>query len=137
MNRKRILKTSIAIAITIAILSYLLYIYFEPPGEESLHIKCFTKTVFNLNCMSCGLTRFVYFAMHGDWQTAFRYNIFGPFLLLALAIIYFYYMRWSLFDKYFPEIPLWTVWAFLAFFIIYSILRNIPLKVFQVLVPPS
>ncbi|MBN2879758.1 MAG: DUF2752 domain-containing protein [Clostridia bacterium] len=102
-----------------------------------MHIRCVTKTVLNLNCMSCGLTRFVYFAMHGDFGTAFRYNILGPFLLLVLLVIYFYFIRWSFFDKEFPRIPAWFAWAFLAFAIVYSVLRNLPYESLAFLAPPS
>ena len=131
------LKKIMAVVLTIAIFSYLIYIYFVPPTEGGVHIKCVTKTLFNANCMSCGLTRFVYFAMHGDFSTAFKYNILGPFLLFVLLTIYFYYMRWSFFDKPFPKIPVWLVWAFFAFAVIYSVLRNLPYEPFKFLAPPS
>ena len=134
---KKISKKTVAIVLTIAIFSYLTYIFFVPPSDGGFHIKCLTKTLFNFNCMGCGLTRFVYFAMHGDFQTALQYNVLGPLLLIILAVIYFYFLRWALFDKDFPEVRLWLVWAFLVFAVVYSILRNIPYEPFEFLAPPS
>jgi len=130
-------KKIVAIVLTIAIFSYLVYIFFVPPTEEGAHIGCMTKTVLRVNCMSCGLTRFVYFAMHGDFATAFQYNILGPFLLLVLLVIYFYFIRWSFFDKPFPKIPTWLAWGFLTFAVVYSILRNLPFESLKFLAPPS
>jgi len=130
-------KKVMAIVLTVAIISYLAYLYFVPPTEGGAHISCVTKTVLNLNCMSCGLTRFVYFAMHGDFAEAFRYNILGPFLIVVLLVIYFYFIRWSFFDKEFPRIPAWLAWAFLAFAVVYSVLRNLPYESLAFLAPPS
>lgn len=130
-------KRIMAIVFTIAIFSYLVYIFFTPPTDEGAHIKCVTKTLFSVNCLSCGLTRFVYFALHGDFATAFQYNVLGPLLLLILGIIYFYFIRWSFWDKSFPQIPVWLAWAFLVFAVVYSILRNLPFESLKFLVPPS
>lgn len=126
-----------AIVVTIAIISYLAYVYFVPPTGEGVHISCMTKTIFGLNCMSCGLTRFVYFAMHGDIVMALQYNIMGPILVVALLVFYFFFIRWSFTDKPFPKIPLWFACVFLTFAVIYSLLRNLPFEPFKFLAPPS
>ena len=134
---KNLQKKIMATVFTVAIFSYLIYIYFVSPNDGGVHIQCLTKQVLNLNCMSCGLTRFFYFAMHGDFATAFQYNILGPLLLVILGIIYFYFMRWSFLDKPFPKISPWIAWAFLIFAVVYSILRNIPYEPLRFLAPPS
>ena len=137
MTIKKHSKKIMAVVVTIAIISYLDYVYFVPPTGEGAHIKCMTKTILGLNCMSCGLTRFVYFAMHGEFAIAFQYNIMGPLLVVALLIFFFYFLRWSFYDKPFPEIPVWFAWAFLAFAVIYSVFRNLPFEQFKFLAPPS
>jgi len=134
---KNIVKKIIAIALTAAIFSYLIYIYFVPPEGGSVHLVCPTKQIFNLNCVGCGLTRFVYFAVHGDFNQALKYNVFGPLIILVLLIIYFYFIRWSFFNKPFPEVKPWLVWAFLAFVVIYSVLRNLPFQKLRFLAPPD
>ncbi len=132
-HRKKIM----AVVITIAIILYTLYVYYVPPTGEGSHISCMTKTLLGLNCMSCGLTRFVYFALHGDFTTALQYNIMGPLLVAVLLIFYIYFIRWSFFNKPIPAIPMWLVYAFVAFAIIYSVLRNLPFEPFKFLAPPS
>ena len=126
-----------AIVLTVAIFSYLVYVFFVPPTEGGAHLQCVSKTLFNLNCFSCGMTRFVCFAMHGDFVSAFQYNVFGPVILLLLTTVYFLFMRWALKGKAIPNIPMWVVWAVLAFILIYSILRNLPIEAIQFLAPPS
>ncbi len=137
MKSKNALKKIMAIVITIAIFSYLIYIYFVPPTEGGVHIVCPTKQFLHLNCVGCGMTRFVYFIMKGDFMQALSYNFFGPFLLLVLLVIYFYFLRWSFFDKQIPKIPTWLAWTFLVFVIVYSVLRNLPIEEFRFLAPPS
>ena len=80
---KNLGKKILAIVITIAMFAYLGYVYFNPPTEGGLHITCITKTMLGFNCMGCGMTRFVYFAMHGDFSEALRYNVLGPLLAPA------------------------------------------------------
>ena len=126
-----------AIVLTTAIFSYLIYIYFVPPTEGGIHIQCISRLLLHANCFSCGMTRFVYFAMHGDFASAFQYNFFGPLILLVLAIVYFYFIRWAFVNKPFPNVPLWIVWVFLSFVLVYSVLRNLPIDALAFLAPPS
>lgn len=137
MKSQNTIKKIMAIVLTIAIFSYLAYIYFVPPTEDGTHIMCPTKQIFHLNCVGCGMTRFVYFLMQGDFRQALQYNFFGPFLLLTLIVVYFYFIRWSFFDKPFPKTPTWLAWAFLTFVVAYSILRNIPVEQLKFLAPPN
>lgn len=126
-----------AVVATIAIISYMIYVYNVPPTGGGAHLKCVSKTIFGFNCVSCGMTRFVYFILHGDFRTALSYNIAGPIIIAILLIFYFYFIRWSFFNKPLPSIPVWLAWAFLAFAVIYSLLRNLPFEPFIFLAPPG
>lgn len=132
-NNKKIM----AIVITIAIFAYMVYVYFSNPTGEGVHIQCVTKQILNLNCVGCGMTRFVYYCMHLDFFTALQYNFFGPLLLVLLLTIYIYFIRWSFFDKPMPQVPVWVTWVFVVFAIVYTVCRNIPYEPFAFFSPPA
>lgn len=126
-----------AIVLTIAIVSYALYVYIKPPTSGGVYLYCFTHRFFNLYCVGCGMTRFVYYLMHFDIIMAMQYNFFGFLILLMLMVIYIYYIRWSFFDARIPNVPVWLAWAFLVFVVVYSVCRNLPFESFSFLSPPN
>jgi hypothetical protein len=57
---------------------------------------CGFKHLTGLPCPTCGLTRALCFALHGDWAQSLAYHPAGPFLALAL----FAWMLWSAAEAY-------------------------------------
>jgi hypothetical protein len=79
---------------TIILLLILLIVYFNPSGFifKNNITFCLHKYIFNFDCPGCGMTRAVYFFLHGDFVNAYQFNIaiipFG-FVLVIYLISYF------------------------------------------------
>ncbi len=66
-----------------AVGSAMLILFLLPPSAMGYACPFFSLT--GHSCFSCGLTRSVHAALHGDLEAAFRYHLMGPLLLAAAA----------------------------------------------------
>ena len=105
-------------------------------GEHlNIFFKCPIRSVFHLYCPGCGSTRMLRSLIHGNIYQAFRFN---PLLFIAIPL-YIIYLLLNLWAEKKGKISITkklepNIWYFLIFlFIIYGILRNIPL--FKFLAP--
>jgi hypothetical protein len=106
--------------------------FFYEPGHG---INCFTYKVFGIYCMGCGSTRQLYYALDGQIKKAFYYNVACVIIYPAYAYMYYLLLRWAFADKLPGQKHAYVLAAVAVALIIYMILRNIPLKVFDVLRP--
>lgn len=89
-------KTShvIILAVCVAALAAALLLKADDAGVYilgwKLPLKCSMHETFGLRCASCGLTRAVCYAAHGDIASAFRMNAIWPavFVVILLEIPY-------------------------------------------------
>lgn len=93
----------------------------------------------DLYCPACGGSRSIYNLVRGNFVAAWRYNqlfilslpliLWGGFAVLRAVLT-----GYPITGKYLHPL---LVWGFLAAVIIFSLLRNIPLEVFDCLRPPA
>ncbi len=93
---------------------------------EYLGYKCPWKTLFNIDCAGCGVTRMLRALLKLEIYQAFRYNPLF-FILLVLFIIYLIYVlvcKIKKKDYYKPGYR--ELYIISALLIIFMVLRNIP-----------
>ncbi len=125
-----------AVLITVAALLTLIYFYYIDPGETGPGISCMTYRIFGVYCAGCGLSRQLHHILHGEFLLAFSYNPMGIVIWPVLLVVYIVFVRWAIWDKPFPNLPLWAVIVFTGVLVVYMILRNIPHEPFIYLAPP-
>ncbi len=99
------------------------------------YLFCPIKKITGLYCPGCGVTRMLLSILKGEFYQAFRYN---PLIFICLPLFLLYYLdyTYSTIKKKKPRIHTLEpgIWYFLiTVFIIYGVLRNIPL--FDILKP--
>ena len=125
---KRI-KNSNKKVLTIGLLLFLLVIYKVVNYFTGLGIPCLFYTITGWYCPGCGVTRMLFSMITLDFYQAFRYNP-AVFVLLVMAIIYNIIKYLFKRDLKLPE---YVYYILLVIFIIYGVLRNIPM--FSYLIP--
>ena len=117
--------------LTIGLLLFLLVLYKVINYFTGFGIPCPFYTITGWYCPGCGVTRMLFSIINLDFYQAFRYNS-AVFILLIMAIIYWII---KLLFKKDLRIPDYVYYILLAIFIIYGILRNIPM--FSYLIPTT
>lgn len=122
----RTIKIVITVFIGIAIV--FIYYFFNP--AEYFFPPCTFYQTTGLYCPGCGSQRAFHTLLHGNFLTAFRQNLLLPFGLLALT----YYTGLQIVRKWLNK-PCYNylqhryfTWFFVAFTLLYWILRNIPMQ---------
>jgi len=90
-------------------------------------------------CPACGGSRSIYNLVRGDFAAAWRYN---QVFILSLPLIFWGGLTvlrsvlrgYPITGKYLPPA---LIWGFLALVLIFGILRNIPLEIFDYIRPPA
>lgn len=127
-------------AIYILSIAMVLILYnFNPATTNNIYPPSISRDLGGFYCPGCGMLRALHQLLHGNWQSALRFN---PLLILLLP--YFFYWIIPYFLKYFYRINLYSIHhknlqiiATILTVMIYGILRNIPSPIFFWLVPPS
>lgn len=97
-------------------------------------IECATYKYFGIFCMGCGSTRQLYYALNGDFKTAFLYNVGCVVIYPAYIYIYYLVIRWNLNKKI--KIKHAYILAICAcILVVYMLLRNIYIPAFDFLRP--
>jgi hypothetical protein len=84
-----ILYIQLAIVIIVPIVLFLLPANFFDKGES----VCLSKTIFNLECYACGLTRACMHLIHFDFEGAFVYNLLS---FVVMPLLGFIWIKWFL-----------------------------------------
>ncbi len=107
----------------------LLIIYLLVGSHFNIYLFCPIKKVTGLYCPGCGVTRMLLSLLKGQLYQAFRYNPL-IFITLPFFIIYYIDYLYALYKNkknklHVLEPNIWYV--LIGIFLIYGILRNIPL----------
>jgi hypothetical protein len=93
---------------------------------ELIGYKCPWKTLFNIDCAGCGVTRMIKALFRLEFYQAFRYNSLF-FILIVLFIIYLIYILVCKIRKInFYKLSYRELYILSALLIVFMILRNIP-----------
>lgn len=113
-------------------------IYFLNPEHSLFYPGCIIYKLTGLYCPGCGSTRATYWLLHGEIIKALRYN---ALFVTALPLIMIYSLN-SIFKKFtgreisrLPSLPRKVLWIAVIVVVVFGILRNIPLKPFNLLAP--
>lgn len=101
--------------------------------------RCFFLSVTGKHCPGCGGTRAASAVMEGDIPRAFGHNalLMGGLFLLVLLICYLI-LRITILGKIDTRLPAISsrwLWVLLVAVVLFTVLRNIPSKPFDMLAP--
>ena len=103
---------------------------FETEDGEGAGIPCMLHFFTGLYCPGCGASRALRALLHLNFYQALRYNavltVTAPLLaayFIALAVSFLRYGK----DKVSEKIPQAPLYVLIAVFVIYGVLRNIPM----------
>ncbi|MBC7902537.1 MAG: DUF2752 domain-containing protein [Gemmatimonadaceae bacterium] len=119
-----------------AVLS-LLYFFYQPV-ENSFHPKCILHSLTGLHCPGCGSQRAVHALLHGEVKSALGFNAlmiaFIPLILYsAFVFCWNATRRKKITHKIFYSTAF--VKGLLIVVVLFSVLRNLPYKPFNMLAP--
>ncbi|MCL2118484.1 MAG: DUF2752 domain-containing protein [Planctomycetaceae bacterium] len=117
---------------------FLALLAFKHPTDYGMIPSCPFHTATGFYCPGCGSMRAAHYLLNGHLTTSLRYN---PLVLLILPLLVFSAVRllcWMFLRK---EIPFpgqtGVYWVALIVFLVFFIVRNIPLESFAGLRPPG
>ena len=113
--------------ITITIIFLILLISYLYLGNKlNVYINCPIKEITGLYCPGCGITRMLQAILQLNFYQAFRYN---PLLFISLPFFIFFTIEGIITkkDPLYNKIPNKKLITIIIIFIIYGILRNLPL----------
>lgn len=113
--------------ITITIIFLILLISYLYLGNKlNVYINCPIKEITGLYCPGCGITRMLQAILQLNFYQAFRYN---PLLFISLPFFIFFTIEGIITkkDPLYNKIPNKILITIIKIFIIYGILRNLPL----------
>jgi len=101
--------------------------YFEPTSAGFFPV-CPLYTLTGIACPGCGLTRGFHALFHGDWATAFHFNLLVPVWAIIFAWVFVSFVLTAIRGK---GLPMWPVYpkfltVFFAVLLVFGVLRNIP-----------
>ncbi|MGF1590317.1 MAG: DUF2752 domain-containing protein [Pleurocapsa sp.] len=132
-------KFQLIIIYLVALTSLTILYCFDPANSNSIYPPSLSREWGGFYCAGCGMFRALHQLIHGNWQSAIRYN---PLLIICLP--YFLYWITPYFLRYFYQINLYNIYyknqqilIIIIVCLIYSILRNISVPGLFWLVPPN
>ena len=112
---------------------------FNPADSNYFYPPSLSREWGGFYCAGCGMLRALHQLLHGNWQSALRFN---PLLIISLP--YFFYWVTPYLLRYFCEVDLYTIHhknkqitIGITVCLVYGVLRNIPAPIFSWLVPPG
>jgi uncharacterized protein DUF2752 len=104
-----------------------------PPAQNSFYPRCPIYEAFHLKCPGCGATRALAALLQGHVDEAMHLNALAM-LLLPVAAAYSFYWYWRFVRRggyrRLP-VPQEAVYLALAAASVFTVLRNLPLRLFQ------
>ncbi len=85
--------------------------------------------------MGCGSTRQLHYLLNGDIKTAINYNVGAVIIYPTFIYLYYLIVRWGVQDKEITTKQAYILAILAGILLLYMILRNIPLSVFEILRP--
>lgn len=108
--------------------------YFDPVST-GLFPQCPLHSLTGLNCPGCGLTRGFHALFHGDILTALHFNALLPIYALIFGYLFLGMLLVAVRGRglSLSKFPSYLLWAFLAFSLLFGIIRNLPFYPFNLL----
>ena len=100
--------------------------FFIDPADSPVSLQCAFYRITGYKCPGCGIQRALHAALHGDFQTAIRYNYS---LVVTLPVLALYLVVWYKHDSmprlasYLESLP--TMIILLILVLAWWIIRNI------------
>jgi len=104
-----------------------------PPAQNSFYPRCPVYEAFHLKCPGCGATRAFSALLQGHVDEAMHLNALAT-VLFPVAAAYGFYWYWHFVRRGIYRglpIPQKAVYVTLAAASIFTVLRNLPLRLFQ------
>ncbi len=112
-------------------------VFFFNPNEVHIYPPCIFHKITHLYCPGCGMTRGVYYFLHGQFLMAIRENLLLLFVVIGLALEGVYKLEEKILKR--KRIPFYkrrsALYVFFVLVVVYWILRNIPEYPFTLLRP--
>ncbi len=126
--------------LTLGVAVFLLYMI--NPSNSPLPLSCSFYRFTGLYCPGCGMTRALYYAIHGRFIFAFSYNLLWPFIIFFVALVIYLWLRYLYTGKN-PLNPVnsflqrhsFSGWFVLILILSFWLLRNIPIYPLTLLAP--
>jgi len=129
-NITKMIKVVIFFVVLVAIIALL---YLKSPFATGFYPNCLFKVTTGFYCPGCGMTRAIYYLIHGHVLKAIRENILIVFLFfLILDKVYSFFTKKC--KKRFYERK-HMVMVLVLIVIVFWILRNVPIYPFTLLAP--
>ena len=87
MNNKRVIDL---LMISVIVLPLIIFFF---------DVKCIFKSIFNIPCISCGLTRAFISILHLDFVSAFKYNVLSIPLFVVILLFIILYLISKIYKK--------------------------------------
>lgn len=128
---RRRLKSLIAVAL-VGVAAF--FLWMAHPEENGLIPRCLFLQGTGFHCPGCGSLRAIHYLLQGELAQAWAMNpltviLLPVLLILASAELFFHRYDLGL------RIPARWIWLLLVVFILFGILRNIPVHPFTLLAP--
>ncbi|HWD92884.1 MAG TPA: DUF2752 domain-containing protein [Verrucomicrobiae bacterium] len=107
----------------------LIYFAFDPT-QVAIFPPCMFHQITGLDCPGCGAQRALHQLLHGNLIAAFQLN---AMFVLSLPLAAWFGLRWMWLTMRGGSLPLnarW-LWCYLAAWILFGLLRNLPFPIFQ------
>ena len=114
------------------------FMYLNDPLTTKVYPPCVLKTVTGLNCAGCGTVRASYSLLHLEISEAFLKNpLFVLLIPVALYIMIGFTVNTWVGKRVIPQAFNKVGWvkALAVFLLVYSVLRNVPVWPFTLLIP--
>ena len=110
-------------------------LFFCDPVRVPIYPQCVFHHMTGLDCPGCGSLRGLHALLHGDFAAALHFN---AFLVLSLPLwtglgLWFAVGKWRA-EPAAKFHPAW-LWVYLAAFMAFGILRNLPVPLFAAFAP--
>jgi hypothetical protein len=97
------------------------------PTQVAIFPPCLFHQLTGLDCPGCGAQRALHQLLHGDLLAALRLN---AMFVVSLPLAAWFGLRWLLRGEP-PRLVTKWFWFYLAAWILFGVLRNLPFPIFQ------
>jgi hypothetical protein len=125
------------LAVLASIAAAFTYVFaFDPTDQQRDPLgPCAFKAVTGLDCPGCGGTRMVWYLLHGDLGEAARHHVVA---LIAVPFLAYLFLAWAARRIFMVGLPVLRIpgkaWGgYLAGWLVFSVLRNLPWEPFNYL----
>ena len=112
-----------------------LVLFFFDPTRFPIYPECAFHRLTGLDCPGCGGLRAAHALLHGQLDAALHFNLFFVLSLPLLAWIGFRFLRHQIAGGPPVRIRLIWLWLYLAAYLAFGILRNLPVPLLAAFAP--